>query len=65
MESDDGLYLGTKNEVNVFFHTGNYSSQYFDYNKYTLEYVGSFCPSAYEGNYQISGGVLVRWCGEE
>lgn len=61
IESDDGLYLGTLGEVGVFIHNGTLSSEYFSNMTYGWTNVGAFEPRSYQGNFQVSGGCLIKW----
>lgn len=61
IESYDGLYLETLGEVSVFIHNGTLSSEYFSsVSRYWIN-VDEFQPRDYEGNFQVSGGCLIKW----
>ena len=61
IESDDGLYLSTLGEVEVFIHDNTLSSEYFSNKTHGWTKVGAFEPRIYQGNFQVSGGCLIKW----
>lgn len=61
IESDDGLYLGKLGKIDIFIHKGTLSSEYFSNKTNRWTDVGKFLPKTYEGNYQVSGGCLIKW----
>lgn len=60
-ESDDGLYLVTLSRVSIFIHNNTLSSEYFSNNTHGWIKVSTFEPRSYEGNFQVSGGCLIKW----
>ena len=61
IESDDGLYLGTLGGVGIFIHNNTLSSEYFSNKTHSWTCVGAFEPRSYQGNFQVSGGCLIKW----
>ncbi len=61
IESDDGLYLGTLGKVNIFIHNNTLSSEFFSKKTHGWINVGAFEPRSHQGNFQVSGGCLIKW----